>query len=140
MIQYFFQVCNNIFMKDDIITNRFPDWQIERDEADPQFIGWVVLGHRPLALTFANDWELQDVPPEGILGYGNVGHIFTTYAEAAAAIGRTEEFCAAHHYDWVSDMPGGGYRILNVGRIPTPEERLARKAQIDRLLCTSAPS
>ncbi len=121
-------------MKDDIITNRFPDWQIERDEAGPQFIGWVVLGHRPLALTFPSGTQLQDAPAEGVLGYGDVGHIFTTYAEALSAVYRTEGFADSHQYQWRQDMPGGGYRILNVGRIPTPEERLARKAQIEKLL------
>lgn len=107
------------------------DWKVAHDEANPHFVGWVVLGHRPLALSWPS--QMEDLPQEGLLMYGEVGHIFPTYGEAMAAVERTEAYAKAHGYRWRQDMPLEEYRILNVGRIPTESERLARDRQIAEL-------
>ena len=82
----------------------FSKGEVAFHEQDEQFVGWIVIGLRPLAEHRTADGVL-------VVGYGNGGTIFPSYQDALDACVRSIAYATAKGWNWLQD---GKFKIFNV--------------------------
>jgi hypothetical protein len=98
------------FTRDEVavkaISNILVVGAVSRAEQEKGFLGWVVCGLRPLALSPAND---------NVLMYGSGATVFPTYPVAVDYCVRTYLYAQSHNYsEWFRER----LRIFSVCSMP----------------------